>query len=551
MAPRIPTSAQLVNARPVYCLDLTFGGVEYHVATEPIDIVRDGRVIHYADGLSDPDYIEESTREGIAEGNSVPLAVYLDGVDIADQVARGHRLEAVAGHLFFVFVDRSTGRAGQTYAERFALLTGRLSQPVYADPERDVCYLSFTLDDNPGDDVSLLLDPAAVTSRNRWTTVKPAHEGKPYPVVIGTPGVFRRSNGAAALTEGSPAYVVVLTGAFATKLLIAGHHVVASTVTIWDADGDTQSFNVTNETDGLGYPVATVDISTPGSISNTSSEYWATWNGGGGIRSPFSGSAMAGLGDVCAWSLLRTSLRVDVSKWIAEAGILNRVKIDTYITAPTLSPWSFVTRLLDPLLVEVRSGPLGLYPLGRVLDTAMAEGLALITEGPECEPIGPVTGRTQLGEVINEVTIRFAPRAKTGDYKRQITITPDPDPSDPEQFADEYSVISANRWSSDPEAPIIQAETLTLEHIYDDTSAALIARELVRTKGLGYSERPYLAVARLGYLMPGDQFRLDSESLGRVFLATVLSKRWTGYAWALSLALDDDPVRISSLKASG
>ena len=552
MAPRIPTSAQLVNARPVYCLDLTFGGVEYHLATEPVDVVRDGRVIHYADGLSDPDYIEESTREGIAEGNSVPLAVYLDGVDIADQVARGHRLEAVAGHLFFVFVDRSTGRAGQTYSERFALLTGRLSQPVYADPERDPGYLSFTLDDNPGDDVSLLLDPSAAITDTTWSGAPSEMDGKVYPVVIGTPGVYRKADGTSSGTSGSPAYPVALSGSNFTKLLIAGHEVVASTVTIFDDTGtSSQVFTVSHETDGLGRLVAVVDISTPGGISAQSGQYWCVWNGGGGIRSPFSGSAMAGLGDVCAWSLLRTSLRVDVEKWIAEAGILNRIRIDTYITEPTLAPWSFVSRLLDPLLVEVRSGPLGLYPLGRVLDTAMAEGLALITEGPECEPIGPVTGRTQLGEGINEVTIRFAPRAKTGDYKRQITITPDPDPSDPEQFADEYSVISANRWSSDPEAPIIQAETLTLEHIYDDTSAALIARELVRTKGLGYSERPYLAVARLGYLMSGDQFRLDSESLGRVFLATVLSKRWTGYAWALSLALDDDPVRISSLKASG
>jgi len=92
VAPRIPNSAELINTRPVYCLDLTFGGVEYHLATEPIDIVRDGRVIHYAEALSDPDYVEESTREGMQEGNSVPLAVYLDGVDIADQVARGHRL---------------------------------------------------------------------------------------------------------------------------------------------------------------------------------------------------------------------------------------------------------------------------------------------------------------------------------------------------------------------------------------------------------------------------------------------------------------------------
>jgi len=551
VAPRIPNSAQLVNARPVYCLDLTFGGVEYHLATEPIDIVRDGRVLHYADGLSDPDYLEESTREGMAEGNSVPLAVYLDGVNIADQVARGHRLEAVAGHLFFVFVNRSTGRAGQTYAERFALLTGRLSQPVYADPERDPGYLSFTLDDNPGDDVSLLLDTAATITDATWSGAPSTSAGKVYPVVIGTPGVFRKASGAAGTTSGSPAYPVEVSGSNYTKLLIAGHEVLATTVTVFDDAGDEQSFTVSHETDGLGRLVAVLDISSHGHISAKSSQYWVLWNGGGGIRSPFASSAMSGLGDVCAWALLRTSLRVDVEKWIAEAGILNRIQIDTYITEPSLSPWSFVARLLDPLLVEVRSGPLGLYPLGRVLDTAMAEGLALITEGPEFEPIGPVTGQTQLGEVTNEVTIKFAPRASTGDYKRRLTLTPDADTSDPEQFADEYAIISANRWSTDPAAPIIQAETITLEHVYDDTTAALIARERVRTKGLGYSERPYLAVARLGYLMPGDQFRLDSESLGRVFLATVLSKRWTGYAWALSLALDDDPVRISSLKASG
>jgi len=332
---------------------------------------------------------------------------------------------------------------------------------------------------------------------------------------------------------------------------MAGTHVVASTVTIWDDAGDDESFGVTNEVDALGCPVATVDMSTPGAISNTSSEYWVTWNGGGGIRSPFSSSALSGLGDVCAWALQFSSLRVDVEKWVAEAGILNRVQVATYISEASLSPWSFVTRLLDSLLIEVRAGPLGLYPLGRVLDTAMAEGLALITEGPEFEPIGPVTGQTQLGDVVNSVTIQFAPRARTDDYKRRIILTPDADTSDPEQFSDEYAISSANRWSTDPEAPIIQSEALELEHIYDDTSAALIARERVRTQGLGYSERPYLAAARFGYLMPGDQVRLDSESLGRVFLATVLSKEWTGYAWALSLALDDDPVRISTLKASG
>jgi len=548
VAPRIPSGDQLTNARPVYCLDLTFGGVEYHLATEPVDVERDGRVIHYTEALSDPDYLEEVTREGMQASNSVPLAVFLDGVDIAAEVNRGHRLESVAGHLFFVLVDRSTGRTGQTYAERFALLTGRLSQPVYADPERSAGYLAFTLDDNPGDDSSLLLDAAAVVSDATWPNAPAVSGGKVYPVVIGTPGSFRKPDGTLSTTSGSPAYPLAISGSNYTKLLIAGHDVEATSVTVFDGVGtSSQTFSVTRETDGLGRLVATVDISSPGAISAKEAEYWVVWDNGGGIGSPFASTALEGLGDVCAWALLRTSLRVDVPKWIAEAGILNRVKVATYITEPTLSPWSFVARILDSMLVEVRAGPSGLYPMGRVLDTAMAEGLALITEGPEFEPVGPVTGQTQLGDVINAVTVQFAIRGKTGDYKRRVTLTPDPDSTDPEQFSDEYATISANRWSTDPEAPIIQAESIDLDHIYDDTSAALIARERVRTQGLGYSERPYLADARFGYLMPGDQVRLDSESLGRVFLATVLSKRWTGYAWGLSLALDDDPVRISSL----
>ena len=83
MAPRTPNGDQLTNARPVYCLDLTFGGVEYHLATEPVDVERDGRVIHYSEALSDPGYMEEVTREGMQASNSAPLAVFLDGVDIA------------------------------------------------------------------------------------------------------------------------------------------------------------------------------------------------------------------------------------------------------------------------------------------------------------------------------------------------------------------------------------------------------------------------------------------------------------------------------------
>ena len=552
MAPKAPTPTDLRNGRPVYCLDLDWGGVRYRVATAAIDITRaDGSVIHYADALSDPQFVEEYNRTGTQTGNSVPLAVYLDGVDIAQEVAQGYRLEAVRGHLFMVFVDRDTLDSRQTYPQRYPLLTGRLSQPVYADPDRDPGYLAFTLDDNPGDDTSILIDAESSISTLTWGSGVPSDSiGKVYPTIIGTPGLYRLSTGEPAGTSGSPAYPIAVSGTDFSKLLIAGHQVTATSVKVFDTDDPQASdtLTVSHELDGLGRLCAVVDISSAGSLSKTSAEYWVVWNQvGGGIQNPFKAGALTGLGDVCAWALLRTSLPVDLERWIAEAGVLNRVQIDTYINEPTLTPWSFVTRLLDDLLVEVRAGPQGVYPHGRLLDLATAEGLATLTEGPEFEPAGPVTSQTQLGDVINEVTIKFARKSRTGDFKRALTVSPLPSDS-AEVFSDEYAVISANRWSTDPQAPIIQSETLTLSHVYDETTASLIARERVRALGLGYSTRPYLADVRMGWLMPGDQFKLDSDSLHRSFFVTVMSKTWTGIQWAFVVALDEDPVRISSLK---
>ena len=548
MATRPFSPGDLSNTVPAYCLDLTLGGRTYRLGTRPLDLVTDtGRVLHYADALSDPDWSDEISRQGVQDSASIPLAVYLDGEDVAELVARGHRLEAARGDLFLVLVDRDTGRTTQTRQTAYPLLTGRLAQPQYADPERHPGYLSFTLEDSGGDERSLLLDQRHIIDSQTLPNAETAYQGKVYPVIIGTPGSFRKASGEAAKTSGSPAYPYTQTGGHHKKVLVAGHEVQASTVRLFDDDAAGQDFSVQVETDGRGQLISYVDVGSA-SISKTSSTYFACWSSGGGLVSPLTGEAISGLGDVCVWALLKTSLKVDIERWIAEADLLNRFQISTYINSATLTPWSFVTRLLDGLPVEVRSGPNGLYPHVRVLDAAMAEGLQTIAEGPECEPVGPVTIQTQLADVVNEVTIRFAPRAKTGDFRRTITIGPEPEADDDESFPDEYAIISANRWSTDPASPVIAAESLELPHIYDDTTAALIATEMIRTQGLGYATRPYVLDVRLGWLMPGAQIRLESSSLHRTYLATVLSRRWTGTSWAVIFALDEDPIRDSSLK---
>ena len=549
--PRRYNSSEMEEAAPIWCLDLRWGGRVYRLSTEPVDLTMpDGSEVAYLDGLSEPDVIDEVSREGVHESDSVPLALVLDGVDVAERVARGYRLEQARGHLFAVFVSERTGASLQTYAERYKYLTGRLSRPVYADPTRHEGYLSFTLEDVPADENKTLLDEAAVINPTTHSSAPSDMEGKVYPVVIGTPGLFRKSDGTLAETSGSPAYPIAFTGANYDELLIAGHEVKASSVTVFDGDGSGEVFTVAASVDGLGRVYSYVDISAA-TIARDSSEYWVCWDNGAGLPSPFSSGALEGVGSVCAWALLRSSREVDIPRWLIEAGTLDRVNVATYINESKLTPMSFVTRLLEPLETEVRSGPEGLYPQPRLLNTAMAEGLRLLVEGPDLEPTGAVITRTQLSEVINKSTIRFAPKARTGDYKRTVTVQADPDPDDPEVFSDEYAELSVSRWTTSSDADVIQSEVLELDWLYDEASAGLIARERVQVRGFGYSERAYSAHRSYGWLSPGSQFRLESESLYRTFLATVLSREWNGVGWDFVFALDEDPIRISSLKKSG
>ena len=536
----------------VWCLDLEWGGRTYRLATLPVDLTMpDGSVVSYVDGMSEPDVYDEVSREGVHESDSVPLAMIIDGIDVAERVARGSRLEQARGHLFSVYVSEQSGASLQTYAQRFRYLTGRLSRSVFADPTRPTGFLSFTLEDAPADESVYLLDEAAVINPTTHSSAPSAMSGKVYPVVIGTPGVFNKADGTVANTSGSPAYPISPSSGSYDELLIAGHDVIASSVTIFDGDELGESFPVASGVDGLGRVYSYVDISGAGTIALDSSEYWVCWNNGGGLPSPFASGALSGVGSVCAWALLRSSREVDIPRWLIESGTLDRVPVSTYLNTATLTPLSFVTRLLEPLETEVRAGPDGLYPQPRLLNTPNAEGLRLLIEGPDLEPSGAVITQTQLSDVINRCTIRFAPRARTGDFKRTVTVQADPDPDDPEVFSDEYAEISVNRWTTSTDRAVVQSEVLELDWIYDEAGAGLIARERIQVKGLGYAERAYTAHRSYGWLQPGMQVRLESESLYRTFLATVLLRRWNGTGWDIVFALDEDPIRISSLKKTG
>lgn len=534
-----PTRAQLLAAeRPAFLLTLIWGGRVYRLATSELDIEdADGEVYSYTGGLSWPEYIEESSQAGGVQdaGPSVPFDVVLDGVDIAEEQAAGRWLDVAEGELSMVFLDGS-GACLQVWEDRIRLVVGRPSQPVYGDPEQPEGWCSFSLESMPYDDSATLLAAAERIDENTWPQADDSN-GRPYPVVIGTPGLSRTAEGVQQEKPGSPAYPVEYSGANVTRLLICGEEVVADTVVIWDESNTSEAFTVEHVKDGKGRLVATVDVSVAVSITRTDTQFWVEWSDGGGIKNPFGSGALSRLGDVCAWALLRARTRVDLPAWINESGLLNRYRVDTYINDAEVSPWEFVTRLLEEIPMEVRAGVDGTYP--RTLQPELLDGevLGSVEEGVDFYPVGPVVTLTSLGDIVNRVSISFAMRAKDGGFRRTLTFTDSTAPDDPDQHPDQHAIFSQSRYGP-------RGVMLEIDWIYEESTAAALARAILRTKGCPWRSRPYTADYTWGWLRVGDALRFTSAGLHLTdAIVRVASKTWNGVGWEFTLVWFDDPVR--------
>lgn len=516
------------------------GGNVLRVATEPIAIpTADGGAVAFSSGLLDiPDVASEAERTGISDaGPSIPLEVLFDGIDVPKMWAKGRRFARARGELAAVTVDH-TGAVQQTWENRLRQAEGYLSQPVFGDPQLPAGWMAFTLEDLPYDDAGVVNDPQQVINAQTWPEALEAVVGKVYPIVVGTPGVYRDPDGTGRRTSGSPAYPVTYTSTNVDTLLISAGQVAASSVRVFDESSTGATFSVSVTTDSRGQSVSVVDIS-GGGISRTDSEYWVCWTTGGGLTDPFTGNAIATLGQLAAWLLSRTSLKVDYPKWSANLDLLARVDISTYFNDPEQTPYQILQRILEVIpALSVRMGFDGLYPLIRRLEIPDDAAVMKVTEGPDFTPEGPLTTQTDRAGIRNNFTMRFAPRARTGDYKRYTTCLADPDSSDASQFATEYALTSASRYNT------TATEILEAPFIYDDVSAALVVSDYVRIQGLGYATRAYRANHLYGWIEVGQVLLLTSAPLGLVDqFVEVLGKRPTASGWVFLLAFDDDPVR--------
>lgn len=506
-----PWSAQALRPEAgsgVWLLDLRIGGLVYHVADVEIDVLTAaGESIHYRSGLlslsglalvlAAPGDVGGEVSVAIEAdlGESVPAIVQRRGVDIA----------AGRGSLSYLPGD------ADTYEERLETLVGVIDGPVYGDPEKPLEVLVFSLRQAAQDDAGLVPDPSlriTVDAFSAFVMPESAHEVQ-MPLVFGFPGSYLELDGTAATVGATPG--TRIEGVLDHRIVIAGHHVQAAFVEVYDSDGNSDTCAVINDTDDYGRPYACVERAIAGTINWGEDTYWIAWYpgvGGSGMATPFAASAsLDGAGSLARYLLSQATVDVSdrsiagVTRWMDQ-----RFLMGGYLDDAT-SPWDILRDEILSLL------PVGLVPSAtgqriarwRPAATA-ADAVEHLVEGENCWAQSGVSYDRGRADVVNQVTLEYAIAGDTGEPRRTITLTPSPDPDNPAEWSSDHCKVSAARYG-------VQAATLSSAFVWGDATAAFICELFVLLHGFVWRVLVVSVDRMQSWIRPGMVVTYTNEDL--------------------------------------
>tara|TARA_R100001086_G_scaffold53381_1_gene23834 strand:+ start:10222 stop:11859 length:1638 start_codon:yes stop_codon:yes gene_type:complete len=529
----------------IWLLEVTFGGRLYRFSTEPVNISKDnGSVISFEGGLDDPGFSETLSRFDHSIDQQV-ISLDLDfNTDVAGQIQKGHYLSGSKAELSCVLV--SDGSIEQTYEGRLVVLSGFITSPQYAFPDQPQGVVSLSVEASAAQDDGLIILPSDSIQQGITTAALTPHDGKPYPLVFGTPGTYKDSDGTSTHVPGSPAYILNYdwdTGS-ATRLLIAGHHVNAETVFITNGDGQELSFNVTNGLDELSRQIAYCSPSYSASFDNKKEPYWVNWRPtsgsfyGGGIKNPWNTSQeLDGAGDVIRYILQFSTLEVDHGEFAAVSDYLNQFKVSGYINNFETSPWDWVSALAEVLPMSIKNGPNGLYPIVHDVRAPSSHGFS-VSASLEFQQISPVQVEAGLSEIYNSISIGYAFDAKENSPCR-YGVTGIKQSGNPSSFSTSATTTSIARYGQ-------RWKRVESAYVYERSTAQRIIRYISDTEALPARSVQYRAAPQFAFLTLGDIVSLTDSNLGFTDQACFVSaKAWDVDSWVFTLTIDRIPDRDS------
>ena len=543
MPARLKASA---SSSLIWLLEVTFAGREHRFSTEPINISKnDGSTLCFEGGLDDPGFSETLSRFEHSIDQQV-ISLDLDfNVDVAGLIQKGHYLSGARAELSCVLV--SGGSVQQTYERRLIVLYGYIDSPQYAFPDQPVGLVSLSIEASAAQDNGRIIDSTMAIQSKVTTAGETPHDGKPYPIVFGTPGTYQDSDGTFRFFPGSPAYILNYTEATgsATRLLIAGHHVNAETVLIINNIGDRKYFDVVNGADELGRNIAYCAVTyDAGVFDNREEPYWANWRDaegsdyGGAIKNPWrTNEDLVGAGDIIRYILQFSTLGVDHSEFAAVSDYLNRFKLSGYISDFEVSPWEWVSEISKVLPISIKNGPNGLYPI--IHDVRAVSDLGFnVDSSPEFQQISPVQVEAGLSEIYNSISIGYAFNANENSPCR-YAVTGIKQSGDPSSFSTDTTRSSIARYGQ-------RWRRIQSAYVYERSTAQKIIKYISDTQSLPARSVQYRASPRFAFLTLGDIVSLTDSNLGFTNQACFVSaKAWDVDSWVFTLTIDRIPDRDS------
>lgn len=541
----------LETGRVYFLLSIDVGGLVFRWASSPCSPVNDaGDSMHHPGALPAFEFSRTfSLLSRDPDTRQVSMSVDF-GVDVAELVQRGYDLSAASGEL-------SVWVAGTSYDAREVLLRGVLVEPTYGEYGEPT---SFTLRMDPWEDLGAVPDSDAQVNAATWPSHYSEETGAVYPVPFGLPGWEQAGSVASFGTTGSPAIIVEYDDVAETveKVLVSGFPVAATDATLVDGDGGNTFLGlVTHEEDGLGRTCAVVDTSGASSGFRAAKKVWVTLSGPGAFRGAGAGIfgtsstefGLSGAGDLLMWLLARAQVEVDIKAFRAARGLLNQYQVGGYINE-IVSPVQWIIDNLLPILpVSLVSGPNGVKPIVWAMDATSDDAVMELVAGAGVTRSSPVSYLRGPADIANEIQVSYAPRARTGEMTRVLTLgseydpnsyLEDPDPEDhPAQIHGQaYSRISQSRYGR-------RVYTTESDLIHSDATAGMVAAWMMRAMALPQRTVSYVGGAVCGYLEPGDVVALTDAAMHfNAQVCLVVGSTWTSEtSVTLDLLITDDPVR--------
>lgn len=451
----------IIGRRLQFLIEFSIGGRVYRYADTPATVTKeDGSAVLFSTGLELEDVSFVSGEEISPKSVKIKIASSQDWAYLDNE---GYQFEYAEATIY-------RWAPGITLERSDILCRGQITGASWGDQNEP---LEFTVQETPYDDAITIPSGDMAIDETTWPvnitpflfSVDEGVYGAFYPIVFGYPGYLDIDTPITLKTPATPALLVEYGGGahtnYNSRLLIAGHEVEATTVTVYDTSDNTFSTGVSvlHTTDLQGRKVATVRPMLPFTAGGVriikGNEYWVSWGlEQGGMFNRERTGPMRGAGEVLRYLLEQTNLRLDIGRMEAMRTYLDAYKIDAYINSPTPVLSWISAHLLPVLPIRMLQSSEGWYFQYMNWRANLQDCTRrLSVDRRDLARISKVTS-TPWRDTYNDFRINFAKRADTNvflDYRvltAERTLNTSGVPTDVKEYSSYLCYLSQKRFAA-------------------------------------------------------------------------------------------------------